>query len=395
MANIPIWNNNPGPVWGSTPFGFYDNDLEFQQEAPLFATWAARRLGYPIVEVELQDVNFYAALEEAITTYGNEVYQWKIREGYLSMEGNIVNDTTTFNNKLITPGNLGSIIRIAENYASEAGVGGYTTYYTGSLTLTASVQDYDLKKWALDNGISGSGIEIKKIFFEAPPAIVRYFDPYAGTGTGIQSLLETFGFGQFSPGINFLLMPIYFDVQKLQAIELNDQIRKSAFSFDLVNNNLRIFPIPGDRMDGAEKKLFFHYIKRDERNDVTSATPTYDSGSSTLVTNVSNVPYVNPVYGEINSIGKQWIRLFALAAVKETLGYVRKKYQTIPIPGAEVTLNGDDLLTDARTEKEKLLENLRDMLGMTSRKTQLENQSMEADFIQKTLINVALPIYIF
>ena len=394
MANIPIWNNNPGPVWNNTPFGFYDNDLEFQQEAPLFATWAARRLGYPIVEVELQDVNFYAALEEAITTYGNEVYQWKIREGYLSMEGNIVSDTVIFNNKLITP-NLGTTIRLAENYGSEAGVGGYTTYYTGSLTLTASVQDYDLKQWAIQQGISGSGIEIKRVFFEAPPAIVRYFDPYAGTGTGIQSLLETFGFGQFSPGINFLLMPIYFDVQKLQAIELNDQIRKSAFSFDLVNNNLRIFPIPGDRADGAEHRLFFHYIKRDERNDVTSATPNYDSGSSTLVTNVSNVPYDNPVFNEINSIGKQWIRLFALAAVKETLGYVRKKYTTIPIPGAEVTLNGDDLLTDARAEKEKLLENLRDMLGMTSRKTQLENQAAEADFMQKTLTNVALPIYIF
>jgi hypothetical protein len=394
MANIAIWNNNPGPVWGNTPFGFYDNDLEFQQEAPLFATWCSRRLGYPIVEIELQDVNFYAAFEEAITTYGNEVYQWKIREGYLSMEGNIVPDTVTFNNKLVTP-NLGTTIRIAENYASEAGVGGYTTYYTGSLRLTASVQDYDLKKWAADQGISGSGIEIKRVFFEAPPAIVRYFDPYAGTGTGIQSLLETFGFGQFSPGINFLLMPIYFDVQKLQAIELNDQIRKSAFSFDIVNNNLRIFPIPGDRMDGAEHRLFFHYIKRDERNDVTSATPNYDSGSSTLITNVSNVPYTNPVYCEVNSIGKQWVRQYALAAVKETLAYVRKKYATIPIPGAEVTLNGDDLLTDARAEKTALLEQLRAMLDITSRKTQLENQSMESDFIQKTLMNVALPIYIF
>jgi hypothetical protein len=389
MANVPIWNNNPGPVWGNTPFSFYDNDLEFQQEAPLFATWCSRRLGYPIVNVELQDINFYAAFEEAITTYGNEVYQYKIREGYLSMEGNIVNNDITFNNKLVTP-NLGSIIRIAENYASEAGVGGFTTYYTGSLEMTASVQDYDLKAWATSQGISGSGIEIKKIFFEAPPAIVRYFDPYAGTGTGIQSLLETFGFGQFSPGINFLLMPIYFDVQKLQAIELNDQIRKSAFSFDLVNNNLRIFPIPG-----RDEHLFFHYIKRDERNDVTSATPNYDSGSSTLVTNVSNVPYDNPVFCQINSIGKQWVRQYALATVKETLAYIRKKYASIPIPGAEVTLNGDDLLTDARSEKTALLEQLRAMLDVTSRKTQLENQAIEAESMQKTLTNVALPIYIF
>jgi hypothetical protein len=389
MANIPIWDNSPGPVWGNTPFGFYDNDLSFQQEAPLFATWCARRLGYPIVNIELQDINFYACYEEAITTYGNEVYQYKIREGYLAMEGNVVDNDITFNNKLVTP-NLGTTIRIAENYASEAGVGGYTTYYTGSIEMTASIQDYDLKSWATSQGISGSGIEIKKIFFEAPPAIVRYFDPYAGTGTGIQSLLETFGFGQFSPGINFLLMPIYFDVQKLQAIELNDQIRKSAYSFDIVNNNLRIFPIPN--MDG---KLFFHYIKRDERNDVTSATPNYDSGSSTLVTNVSNVPYANPVFGDINSIGKQWVRQYALAAVKETLAYVRKKYASIPIPGAEVQLNGDDLLTDARAEKAALLEQLRAMLDVTSRKTQLENQAAEAESMQKTLTNVALPIYIF
>ena len=389
MANIPIWNNNPGPISGSTPFHFYDTDTAFQGEGPLFATWCATCLGYPIVNVELQDINFYAALEEAVTTYGNEVYQYKIREGYLSMEGNIVNNTKTFNNQLVTP-NLGTIIRIAETYGSEAGAGGYTTYYTGSFEMTASVQDYDLKRWALDQGITGSGIEIKKIFFEAPPAIARYFDPYAGTGTGIQSLLETFGFGQFSPGINFLLMPIYFDVQKLQAIELNDQIRKSAFSFDLVNNNLRLFPIPE-----RSGKLFFHYIKRDERNDVTSATPTYNTGSSTLITNVSNVPYANPVYNGINSVGRQWVRQYALAVVKETLGYVRKKYASIPIPGAEVTLNGDDLLTDARAEKTALLEQLRAMLDVTSRKTQLENQAAESDFMQKTLMNAPIGIYIF
>ena len=394
MANIPIWNNNPGPVWGNTPYGFYDNDQNFQQEAPLFATWGARRLGYPIVNVELQDINFYACLEEAITAYGNEVYQYKIREGYLSMEGNIVDNTTTFNNQLVTP-NLGTVIRIAETYGSEGGAGGYTTYYTGSIKLQNGVQDYDLKAWASASGISGSGIEIKKIFYEQPPAIVRYFDPYAGTGTGIQSLLETFGFGQFSPGINFLLMPIYFDVQKLQSIELNDQIRKSAYSFDLVNNNLRLFPIPQNLSEGLNDKLLFHYIKRDERNDVTSATPDYNPNTSTFVTNVSNVPYANPVYCEINSVGRQWIRQYALAVVKETLGYVRKKYASIPIPGAEVTLNGDDLLTDARAEKAALLEQLRAMLDVTSRKTQLENQAMEADFIQKTLINAPIGIYIF
>jgi hypothetical protein len=108
--------------------------------------------------------------------------------------------------------------------------------------LRAGEQKYDLNAWASSSGVvlPGDQIDIKRIFYEAPPAIVRYFDPYAGTGTGLQSLMETFGFGQFSPGINFMLMPVYFDVLKIQAIEFNDQIRKSAYTFEIQNNQLKI-----------------------------------------------------------------------------------------------------------------------------------------------------------
>ena len=383
--NVPIWNGSSVFSVGSTPFSFYDYDPQFQIEADNVARWCAQRLGYPIVEIELQSGSFYAAFEEAITTYGNEIYAYKVRENYLSMEGNATG--SLFNNQLVTP-NMGSMIRISEMYGTEAGSGGNTTYYTGSIALTSGVQDYDLNAWAVSQSIAG-GIEIKRVFYEAPPAIVRYFDPYAGTGTGIQSLLETFGFGQFSPGINFLLMPIFFDVMKVQAIEFNDQIRKAAFSFDLVNNQLRLFPIPSNIVTGYNDKLYFHYIKKDDRNSVIQDSRT------DLITNVSNVPYQNPIYSQINSIGKQWIRQYTLALVKEMLGYVRGKYGTIPIPGAEVTLNQSDLFTDARAEKIALLEQLRLTLDEVSRKAQLERQTLEAENIQKQFNNVPLSIYIF
>jgi hypothetical protein len=184
-------------------------------------------------------------------------------------------------------------------------------------------------------------------------------------------------------------MPIYFDVQKVQAIQLNDQIRKAAYSFDIHNNNVRIFPIPNNVVAGYNDKMFFHYILKDERNN-----PVVDNRAN-LITNVSNVPYANPVYVQINSIGRQWIRQYTLCLVKEMLAYVRGKYGTVPIPGAEVTLNQAELLTDARAEKIALLEQLRAMLDQTSRKTQLEQQSNEADFIQKQLSNVPLAIYFF
>ena len=392
MSNIAIWNGTSTFTTGSTPFGFYDADLAFRADADKVAQWCAQRLGYPLVEVELQSGSFYAAFEEAVTTYGNEVYQWKIRENYLNLEGSTTGSAGyVLNNQVVTP-NLGSIIRISETYASEAGAGGDTTWYTGSFTMKNGIQDYDVAADLKAQGITGS-IEIKKIFYEAPPAIVRYFDPYAGTGTGIQSLLETFGFGQFSPGINFLLMPIYFDVQKVQAIQLNDQIRKAAFSFDIHNNKVRLFPIPRGIQEGHNDKMFIHYIIKEERNNPVTSNNAQASGS--LITNVSNVPYANPIYIQINSIGRQWIRQYALATVKEILAYVRGKYSTVPIPGSEVTLNQQDLLTDARAEKTALLEQLRAMLDQTSRKTQLEQQATEVDFAQKQLANVPLPIYFF
>ena len=388
MSNIQIWNGTSLFTNGKTPFGFYDTDTSFANDADKIATWCAQRLGYPVINIELQDINFYAAFEEAVTTYGNEVYQYKVRENYLSMEGN--SSDISFNNKVVTP-NLGSVIRLSQTYGTEAGAGGKVTYYTGSLTLTEGVQDYDMNAWANASASlsAGDSIEIKKVFFESPPAIVRYFDPYAGTGTGIQSLLETFGFGQMSPGINFLLMPIFFDVQKIQAIELNDQIRKSAFSFDLVGNQLRIFPIPTNIQLGLNDKLRIHYIKVSERDSVIDADDTRN-----LITNVSNVPYNNPTYSLINSIGKVWIRQYTLALAKEMLAYIRGKYGTVPVPGAEVTLNQADLLADARSEKEALLTQLRATLDEVSRKSQLEKQSMEAEYAQKMLINAPMTIYI-
>lgn len=384
MANISIYPGSSSFAAGKTPFGFYDTDTAFTSEADKVVTWCARRLGYPIENIELQDIQFYAAFEEAVTTYGNEVYQWKVRENYLSFEGSSTG--SILNNQVITP-NLSSQIKIASTYGAEVGAGGHVKYYTGSIPVTAGNQNYDLNVWASQSASlqPGDSIEIKRIFHDNPPAIVRYFDPYAGTGTGIQSLLETFNFGAFSPGINFMLMPMNFDLLKLQAIEFNDQIRKSAFSFDLVNNQLRLFPIPT-----TDYNVIFHYIKTSERNQ-----PFISGSGNNLVTNVSNVPYQNPVYSQINSIGKSWIYQYTLAVVKETLAYVRGKYTTVPIPGAEVTLNQSDLLTDARAEKAALLEVLRGTLDDSSRNKQMEKRAAEEDYLTKTLNNVPMPIYIF
>ena len=379
MANIAIWGGSSTFTTGSTPFGFYDTDSEFQTDADKVASFCASRLGYPLMDVELNSGSFYTCFEEAITTYGNEVFQYKIRENYLNLEG--VSTGSSLNNQLTDP-SLNRIVQVSKHYGTEAGVGGNVTKYTGSIALSASQQTYDLDAWAVDNGVTGS-IEIRKVFYEAPPAIQRYFDPYAGTGTGIQSLMSAFDFRGFSPGVNFMLMPISYDMALLQGIEFNDQIRKSHYSFELVNNQLRIFPVPV-----ATGSLFFEYYKENDKNAFN-----YDS-SVNKITNIAEVPYSNPTYSHINSVGRQWVFKYTLALAKELLAYIRGKYGTVPIPGSEATLNQADLLADARTEKTDLITNLREMLDATSRGAQLEAKAKEAEDVQNTLKSVPMTIYV-
>jgi hypothetical protein len=381
--NIPIWPGSSSFQPGDTPFGFYDYDPQFQVDSNKFAKFAAQRLGYPLVEVELQDLNFYTAFEEAITTYGNELYAYQVAENLLSFQGASQNIGPA-NNQVIQE-NMASVVRLSQQYGEEAGVGGTIDYNTGSLDLKAGQQNYDMNQWAIDNGIQGR-IEIKRIFYEAPPAITRYFDPYAGTGTGMMQMLDSFGWGSYSPAINFMLMPINYDLQKIQAIELNDQIRKSQFTFELVNNNLRIFPIP---LGGGRQKLRFEYILESDRNN-----PYVPSTGQPMITNASNVPYQNPTYSTINSIGRQWIFEYGLAIVKEILGYVRGKYSTIPIPGSEVTLNQGDLISSATTDKTALIERLRAYFDTTSRKTLLANKEAEAASQKNILNDVPMTIFI-
>jgi hypothetical protein len=383
--NKPIWPGSSSFTIGSTPFGFYDTDIQFQADADKVAKFCAQRLGYPIMEVELQDINFYTAFEMAVTMYGNELYAYKVRDNILSLEGLPTENITSLNNALITP-NLGNIIRLSEQYGAEAGVGGNVTWYSGSVPMKPNVQEYDLDEWAISQSIDGP-IEIKQVYYQAPPALTRFYDPYAGLGSGFgaANAINSFGFGSFSPALNFLMSPVSYDMQVLQQLELSEQIRLSNYSFELINNKLKIFPIPRGIYN-----LWIRYIKVEDRllNSITYP------GSGSGITNVSNVPYTNPIYTQMNSIGRSWVFEYTLALCKEMLGYVRGKYDTVPIPNSDVKLNASDLISSAAAERTALIERLRLYLDETSNKSLLERRKDESDFKLQELSKVPLTIFI-
>ena len=355
MAQEPIWPGSSSFTEGDTPWGFYDDDSSFSADVDKFSTWAGRRLGYPIMSVELQDVQFYACFEEAVSEYSAQVNQFNIKDNLLHLTGQATGSNVT--HKKVTP-TLGRTVSLAKQYGTEVGVGGDVDIKKGSISIASGSQEYDLNEVFVDGSTSGS-IEVKRIYYEGTPAMQRFFDPYATTGYGTINMVEGFGFGNYSPAVSFTMMPIFEDLLRVQAIEMNDSIRKSAYSFTLVNNKLRIFPDPEE--------------------------------SSTLY---SNVPYDNMQYQFINDVGRQWIRKYALALTKELLGMVRSKYGTIPIPNADTTLDGDTLRAEAAAEKETLVTQLREMLEQTSRRAMLEADKDEAEFLQEKLNKVPYPIYI-
>jgi hypothetical protein len=376
--NIPIYPGSSSFQPGDTPFGFYDYDYQFQSDADRVAKFCAQRLGYPIMDVELQDLNFYTAFEMAVTIYGNELYAFQVRDNLLNVIG--APTSSNLNHATTTP-SMAGIIRLTQQYAAEAGAGGNVTWYSGSFTTTASIQDYDFDQWAIENNVTG-GIEIKRVFWQPIPAVNQVYNLNIFSGLGGVPAVGTYGlFGS----TGFLMYPTSLLIQTTQAVEMQNQVALADYSFELINNKLRIFPIPPE--DGH--RIWFQYISLEERFASAITQTPYS------ITNPSNVNFTNPVYSQINSVGRQWIFEYALALCKEMLGYVRGKYQnTIPIPEREISLNSGDLITAATAEKQALVERLRTYFDETSRQALLQRKQAESDAAMSELSKSPMQIYI-
>ena len=366
-------------AYQEVPIGTYNTEVAFRDDCNNATLWCARRLGYPIVDIELQGIQFWACFEEAALEYTAQVNRFNIRENLLLAKGSSTG--SNFAHRNITP-NLGSMVALSKQYGTEAGVGGDVSFHSASIELKNGQQTYDLNTLIGINSATGKDIEVRRVFYESSPAMTRFFDPHVGSGVGSQQMLSGMGWGSYSPAINYLMMPMYDDMLRVQAIEFNDMVRKSAYSFELVNNQLTIFPRPT-----ADSKLWLQYLNTSDRNNLMI-------GDQVAVSDYSNMQYNNTKYDDINDPGKQWIRKYTLALTKELLGIVRGKYPSIPTPGGETSLDGDTLRSEGAAEKDVLIEQLREDLEQSSRRNMMERNSEEAQFQQDTINKVPLNIYI-
>jgi len=398
MSVNTYWTGSSASEFSSslmpTPFGLYDNDVDFRNDAPRTSVWVAKRLGYPIVNIELDNEQIWACFEEATSEYSAQVNQFNIRNNIDILRGQPKTKYNNLSQTLVDGSFLPTAVRMSQQYGTLAGVGGNTGIKKAYVNLTASVQIYDLLNSAIDvqSGqslstiFSGSStIDVTRVYHEAIPAITRFFDPYSVGAQGTLNLISELGFGNYSPAAQFLMMPLYEDVLRMQQIEFNDHIRKSHHSFNIVDNKLEIFPVP---TVNTMKKVYFEYMSRDEFEH-DSQTIQADS-----LSDYSDLPYDFIQYRNINDVGKQWIRKYTLALAKELLGAIREKYSSVPIPDGDIQLDGAALRAEAQVEKDMLIEQLRENLNEMSRKNVMENKAHESSHHQEMLRKVPLKLYV-
>ena len=376
-------------ITNPTPFGFYDAEGDFITEADNMVTFIKRKMGDDILSVELTKKQIFGAFEEAVLEYSSILNQFQAKSqlvNYLGFPtGSAEKPHMETNSQEKYPrDNLEYLTRFAEPYAMEAGIGGSYNTTSGSIELTSGQQDYDIYTGLKNadgslvfNDAKGK-IKIVEVFHFNPQAAYRFFD----TTSAINYLNNEFSFESFTPETIFYVLPVFEDILRAGQLDLSNRVRRSNYSYRVEGTKIRLFPCPS----GRNLKLWLRVRQYPDPN-----SPSYKDATIFGVSNMGNLPFGSIEYNKINSIGRQWIRQFTVALSREILGLIRSKFGSIPVPGAEVTLNGTDLISQGREDKDKLITTLREMLDTMTYDKLIEMQATRAENMNKQLKYVPMP----
>lgn len=367
-----------------TPFGVFDLETDFISDADKIITFVKRKLGDDVLSVELTKKQIWANFEEACFEYGSILNQYQAKSQLVNWLG-YATGTLSGSENLYPRESLEFLTRFAEPYASEADVGGAYNQISGSIPLEVGRQDYDIYNELVDasgvpiissslNTMNGK-MRISEVFHFSPQAAYRFFD----TTSAINYLNNAFSFESFTPETIFYVLPVFEDVLRAGQLDLSNRVRRSNYSYKVIGTKIRIYPIP-THVTVPMPRLF---VRVKFMQDPTR--PAFADRSIYGVSNLSNIPFGNLQYNRINSIGRQWIRQYTLALSMETLGLIRSKMGTLPVPGGNVTLNGADLVSKGREDKKEFVTKLKEMLDTMTYDKLIEQQATRSENLSKQL----------
>lgn len=373
-----------------TPFGFFDSDADFQTEADSMVTYVKRKLGDDVLSVELTKKEIWACFEEATCEYSRLIHETKIVSELTNVLGASTGSINLTNK--YTQRSLEYLLRMAEPYATNAFVGGSENAIFGYFDLVAGQQDYDIYK-DLKDAVSGSNVYDNLTGQKGKLRIVELFhmEPLAAqqfllNASNITNFLATnFNYESYVNSTIFYVLPIFEDVLRRGMLESAFRVRRSHYSYEIMGSKLRIYPIPV-----TDLQIGKLYCKVLPPQDPTNPSA-YKDQTIYGVSGASNIPLSNLPFTTINQPGRQWIRQYTLALSRELLGLIRSKFQNIPIPNADLQLNGEALVTQGRDDKEKLQTQMKEFLAQLTHQKLLEADAAAAESLNKQLKYVPMP----
>lgn len=370
-------------------------------------TWVRRRLGDDVLSVELTKLEIWSCFEEAVLEYSRWIHEFRTKNELVNVLG-LPTGSTDLTNKYPRP-TLEYLIRLAEPYATLADVGGSYNATLGYIELETNRQDYniytELKHAAgpnqdslvIDTMPSGSKGKLRLIeVFHFEPLAAQQFLLNASNITNF--LATNFNYESYVNSTIFYVLPVYEDVLRRQMLETAFRVRRSNYSYEIIGANLRIYPIP--ITDLQVTKLFVKVSAGQMNPLISSGSVEFASGANGIayeddsiygISGPHNFPVNELPYNSITSPGRQWIRQYTLALCRELLGLIRSKFDAIPVPNAEVRLNGEALVQQAREDRDKLLEQLKEFLAELTHDKLIEREATMAENMQKQLRFVPMP----
>lgn len=383
-----------------TPFGFFDSDAQFQGEADSMVTFVKRKLGDDVLSVELTRKQIWSCFEEACCEYSRLVHELKIKSELVNVLG-LPTGSTDLTNKYPRQ-TLEYLLRLSEPYATEAYMGGSYDATLGYFDLEIGRQDYNIYT-ELNDSSTGTNL------YDAIPSGSRgkirivdvfHFEPTAAQGTLLNAsnitnfLASSFNYESYVNSTVFYVLPVFEDVLRRGMLETAHRVRRSNYSYEIIGSNLRIFPIPQGQSNRLYVKVFAQQHDPTKPSMYgTTVSGSFVSGDDSIygVSGPSNVPLDNIPFTSITQPGRQWIRQYTLALAKELLGLIRSKFSSVPIPNSDLQLNGAELVTQGREDKEKLQSQLREFLENFTTQKMMEQQAQTAAAIQQQLKFIPMP----
>jgi hypothetical protein len=403
----------------SVPYGVYLtgplSSSQWTSGAVAQVALTYKMLGGDVLDIELTENNVYTSYEMATLEYCTIINNHQAK--------NVLSDflgatTGTFDHEgALQAGELSSSLsgthlslkfpkfnfeysrRVAEGLAGEAGFGDDARIYSASINLEANVQDYDLQKIVQDASVDGSStfgtaftgsinnrrIAIRRVYYQSPGTMWRFYGYYGG----LNVVGNLYTYGQYSDESTFEVIPAWQNKLQAMAFETNLYTRASHYAYEIFDNRIRIYPPPSSPGGMTPTKMWFDFtVPTDPWVEDTTRKDGTDG-----INNYNTLPFANIPYENINSMGKQWIRKYALALTKGMLAQIRGKFGAIPIPGESVTLNSSELATQAEAETSALKTELVELLDTLTYEALMNSDAELTENSNRIQVNVPMGIY--